>query len=334
MSAMSVSTVMVRVLVDAVERAGVSRDELLADQKIEWTRLRDPHGRFDLEEFFPLQIRAIELTGDEALGLHLAESLHDGAFDIIGHLIAHAPTLREGLHLCAQFQPVIRDDSEFMMREEDDLAVIQFRFVRTVDLADRMQAEFLMAVILRFIRIFAGSGFMAQRALFEHARPAHSREYARLFGRGTRFGQDTTALVFERALLDRAQLHQNAELYDLLRSQAECALARVIAGRAFAHSVKGYLLAHPPARIPNMRTAALDLGVSVRTLRRRLKGDATTYRSLLQAALEASAGHLLLDQTRSVRDTALALGFADVQSFHRAFKRWTGMTPAQFQGRR
>jgi AraC-like DNA-binding protein len=331
---MSVSTIMVRVLVDAVERAGVSRDELLCAQETSLNRLTDPHGRFDLDEFALLQIRAMDLTGDEALGFRIAEYLRHGAFDVIGHLIAHAPTLREGLRLCAQFQPIIRDDAEFVVREEGHSAMILFRFARSVDRADRMHREFAMASILLYIRIFGGDGFVPERAFFQHARPAHSREYARLFGRRTRFGQDRTGLVFARELLDREQLHQNAELYELLQSHATRDLERVTSGRGFADSVKGYLLSRASERVPTMETVAMELGVTARTLRRRLKGDATTFRSLRQGTLEASAGQLLLDRTRTVQDTARALGYSDIQGFTRAFKRWTGKTPTQFQGRR
>src|SRR5260370_20671789 len=86
---MSVSTVMVRVLVDAVERAGVPPGELLRSQNIDPVRLAEVDGRFDLREFALLQMRAMDLTRDEALGLHMAERTHDSAFDLLAHLVSH-----------------------------------------------------------------------------------------------------------------------------------------------------------------------------------------------------------------------------------------------------
>src|ERR1019366_8491280 len=79
---MAVSTVMVRVLVDAVEWAGVSRDELLRPLKIDPARLAEADGRFDPEEFARLQMHAMDLTHDEALGFHIAERTPDSAFDL------------------------------------------------------------------------------------------------------------------------------------------------------------------------------------------------------------------------------------------------------------
>jgi AraC-like DNA-binding protein len=331
---MSVSTVMVRVLVDAVEQAGVARDELLRSQNIEPARLAEVDGRFDVQEFALLQMRAMDLTRDEALGLHIAERAHENAFDLMSHLVSHAPTLREALGLVAQFHRLLLDEGDIALSETGISAALHYRFARSFERSDRMQAEFVVASFLRFVRFFGGPGVAPRVASFEHPRPAHHREYTRLFGDVVRYDQHTTSLTFDRALLDRAQLHQHPELYALLRSQAELALERVANGLGPADQVKRYLLARPPARIPDISTAARDLGLSARSLRRRLAEDATSYRSLVRATLEASAGHMLRDPRQTIQETAHALGFSNVGAFHRAFKRWTGMTPAQYRERR
>jgi AraC-like DNA-binding protein len=331
---MSVSTVMVRVLVDAVERAGIPRDDLLRSRQIDPVRLTEADGRFELEEFARLQMGAMDLTGDEALGLHMAERTHDSAFDLIGHLVSHAATLREAFALCRQFEGLIMDESDLALLETGTTATLRYQFARTYERADRMLAEFVVAAFLRFVRVFAGPSVATRGASFEHARPAHHREYTRIFGDAVRFGQRTTGLTFDRALLDRAQLHQHPELLALLRSQAERALDRIDQGLKPADQLRRYLLARPPARIPDITTAARDLGLSARSLRRRLAEEATSYRSLVRSTLEASAGHMLRDPGQSFQQTAHALGFSNVGAFHRAFKRWTGMTPVQYRERR
>jgi AraC-like DNA-binding protein len=328
---MGVSGVMVRVLVDAVERAGVARNDLLRSAGIDAARLVEADARFELKEFATVQMRAMDLTHDEALGLHIVERIHDGAFDLISHLVVHAPTLREALGLCLQFQPLVIDDALMTLNETDTTAVLRCHLPRTSERADRMLAEFSMAGLTRMVRVFGGAGAAPQAASFEHARPGHHREYARLFGDAVSFGQPTTALVFDRAVLDRAQLHQHPELYGVLRSQAQRALDRVAAELGPVDQLKRYLLARPPARIPDLSTAARDLGVSARSLRRRLAEDGTTYRSVVRAILANSAVLLLRDPRQTIQQTAHALGFGNVGAFHRAFKRWTGLTPMQYR---
>ena len=328
---MSVSTILVRVLADAVEHAGVPADDFLRAQDVDLARLSEADGRFGSLEFALLQVRAMELTGDAALGLHIAERTHDSAFDLVGHLVSHAPTLREAFGLCARFQRLIADESLVTLGETGTSATMQYQFPRTLEPADRMQAEFVVAGFLRLVRVFGGPGVAPQVASFEHSRPEHHREYARAFGDAVRYDQRATALTFDRAVLDRVQLHQHPELFTLLRGHADRALERMTDGARPADQVRRYLLARPPARIPDISTAARDLGLSARSLRRRLATEATSYRTLVRATLDASAGCMLRDPRSSIQETARAMGFSSVSAFHRAFKRWTGMTPAQYR---
>ncbi|HLK38275.1 MAG TPA: AraC family transcriptional regulator [Polyangiaceae bacterium] len=328
---MGVSGVMVRVLVDAVERAGVARGDLLRSARIDSARLVEADARFDSKEFATLQMRAMDLTRDEALGLHIIERTHDGAFDLISHLVVHAPTLREALGLSLQFHPLVMDDALFTLNETDTTAVLQIHLPRTFERADRMLAELSIAALTRMVRVFGGAGVGPVAVSFEHARPGHHREYARLFGSLVSFSQPTTGLVFDRAVLDRPQLYQHPELYGVLRLQAQRALDRVATELGPVDQLKRYLLARPPARLPDLSTAARDLGMSPRSLRRRLAEDGITYRSVVRGILEDSAGLLLRDPRQTIQQTAHALGFANVGAFHRAFKRWTGMTPMQYR---
>jgi AraC-like DNA-binding protein len=329
--AMSVSTVLVRVLVAAVERAGVPSADLLVAAKVDRERLADAGGRFDLREFARLQVRAMDLTGDEALGLHIAEQTTEGSFDLMAHVVAHAPTLREALGLCSQFHNILIDDSRLSVRETAETATLTCEFARSVERSDRMLAEFIVAGLHRLVQTFAGPRVAPQMASFEHELPAHHPEYTRLFGGAERFAQRTTALAFDRALLDRAHLHQHPELYSMLRAEAERALKRVTLGLRPSEQLRQYLLARPASRIPDMATAARDLRVSERSLRRQLASENTSYRELVRATLEASARHMLRDPARSIKETAAALGFVDARTFHRAFKRWTGMTPMEYR---
>lgn len=329
---MSISTVFVRAIAEAVERAGISREALFAGTSIDAQRLEQVNGRFDGHEFATIQTRALDLTRDEALGLHLAEQATEASFDLVAHLIAHSPTIREALSLGLQFQRLAIDVSQLTLRESGSLAIVEYQFARSTERSDRMHAEFIIAGILRMVRTLAGPAATVRSATFEHPRPAHHREYTRIFGGVERFRQRTTSLQFDRALLDRPQINQHPVLHSLLRGEAERALERVTGRLRTSDQLRQYLLARPPSQIPDLPTAARDLRISARSLRRRLADDATSYRTLVQATLEASAGHLLRDPSRSIQEVARALGFSDAAAFNRAFKRWTGMTPKQYRG--
>ena len=333
---MTVSSVLVRALVEVTERAGVDREALLKGTAIDPRRLGHAIDRFDLRDFEGLQVRALELTGDEALGLHLAERASEASFDLVAHLVAHAPTLREAVQICSHFERLFMDGAHLRLRERSGNARIELEFVRRGARADRMLAEFAMAALVRMLEAFGGPGTRARAVHFEHpspSLPSHRREYARVFSGTARFAGGFTGLEFDASILDRPHLHQHSALSAVLREQAQQQLDSVGRERRFLDRLQEYLSSHELSRLPDMQTAARALGTSVRSLRRRLSEEGLSYRAIVQSTLERAAKLLLGDPTRSIQETAHALGFDDVAAFHRAFKRWTGLTPGQYRER-
>jgi len=295
--------------------------------------LEQPQARLDFEEFGRVLSAAVAATGDEALGLHLAEQMPEGAADLLAHVAAHAPTMREAIETCSRFAALAMDGLLLSTRDEGRTWVVSYDFPRSNPLTDRLLAEFLMAGLVRLARTFHGPGVLPRQARFEHGRPKDAREYTRVFGDGHRFRQAATSIAFDRDVADRPQMHRHPELYDLLREEAQRRLDQLSTeGRSVA-SLRRILGALPPSRIPAMATAARRLGMSERSLRRRLATEGTSYREVVRIALETTAGRMLRDPGRSIKETASALGFADSAAFHRAFKRWTGVTPLEYRRR-
>lgn len=325
------STFIVRALVEVVERAGVTRDALLAAARLDVARLDDILGGFGFPEFVALAERALELTGDDGLGLRLAEQSSEAAFDVVAHLTMHAPTLRDAVALCIQFQRLLMEGTALTLRERGDAATVRCEFPRSTTRGDRLLAEFVTGGFARLIRVFTGHAARLRAVSFEHPRPPHARAYTRMFGGAERFSQRFTGVEFDRALLDRRQLHHHAELYSVLHSDAETKLERLARGQRFVDRVQQYLLAVPPRRMPDMASVARDLGLSTRSLRRRLADDGVSYKALVQSVLERRATQLLSDPSRTIQETAAEMGFSDPSAFQRAFKRWKRMTPGQFK---
>jgi AraC-like DNA-binding protein len=328
---MTVSAPFVRVLVELVEESGVSGDEFFRRSGFDAERLAECTERFDLNEFERLEAIAVELTKNEALALHFAERASEPAFGLVGHLISHAPTLREAIALSARFGSILCGEFRLTLQEKVDVASLRYDFKRSSPRHDRMRAEFAMTGFLRLLRLFAGPRAAARTVFFEHAAPPHRREYQRVFGGSERFSQPFTGVEFDREWLDRKQLHQHAALYYLLRAEAERTLEQIEDGGGTADRLRQYLCLRPPAQMPSMESAAGALGMSVRSLRRRLSDDGASYRGLVQGIQEDAAIHALKNPERSLQDAANAAGFADPAAFQRAFKRWTGMTPTEFR---
>lgn len=99
----------------------------------------------------------------------------------------------------------------------------------------------------------------------------------------------------------------------------------------YSERVRHYFLARTVSRMPEMTHAAGQLGISERSLRRKLAEEGVTYRQLAQGALEDAARAMLRDPYVSTEEVASSLGFSDITAFYRAFKRWVGSTPQAYR---
>jgi AraC-like DNA-binding protein len=326
-----VSGVLVRMLADTLQQRGIAPEILLAQRGSDATRPERLDAGLSLAEYQVLFQRALRLTAEPALGLHCGLYATEASFDLMGPLVSHAQTLRHAIQLGRQFARLLMDDVRLHFHEQAGSAKLRCEFPRVDRTFDRSFAEFVLAGLLRLLRVFGGARVELSAVRFEHARPAYHHEYAIAFGGAERFAQDFTGLEFDSRLLDRPHLHRQPELHALLRAGAERSLERLSRPKTFVERVQAFVRTQPVASALDMNLAARELGLSIRSLRRRLADEGTSYRALTQAALQESALAMLRDPERTVQATADALGFADATAFHRAFRRWTGVTPAQYR---
>jgi AraC-like DNA-binding protein len=328
---MSLSIMLLNALVEGVEPAGLASHDLLRAAGIDPHRLEDIDGRLDRAEYDRAQTAALDLTGDQALGLHMGERVSIRPFDVIADLASHAPTLRDAFQGFVRFHRIVCDGPDTAVYERDGVATVHYQFPRSTLCCNRLRAEFAMVGFLRMVRHFAGPATIARAVYFEHPAPDYRDEYARIFGGAERFEHDFTGIEFEGELLDRTRQPQNDELYTVLESLAERKLSRVTREGGHAERLRDFLTSNALGDRPQMDVVARSLGISVRSLRRRLDEEGVSYTTLLNEARATVAKRMLDDPRRSIYETAYAMGFSDPSAFHRAFKRWTGMTPTQYR---
>lgn len=329
---MDVVTPFVRAIVDVVVRQGVPREELFAMAQLDDAKLGNGQALFDSVEIDRLIHAAVTLTSTTSLGLLLARNVSESAFGTLSLAIAHAPSLRDAFGLSARFATLFIKGTHLELEERVDRALLRYRFARISPLADRVHAEFVVAGYLRLVQACAGGMPIEACAYFEHTTPADPSEHHRTFGDDVRFGQSFTGLEFQRALLDRASLHREPDLYAIGYARAEEALQRLSEDvRTTMARLREYLRSFAPADIPSMDEAARGLGMSTRSLRRHLASEGQSYKAVVSSLLESWTALWLSDPRRTTEEVARAAGFSGTPAFHRAFKRWKGESPTSFR---
>jgi AraC-like DNA-binding protein len=318
-------------LIEAAEKAGVSRVELLRAAKLEPEQLAAQDSRLPSADVYRLCEVAIDLTGDPAFGLHWSERIGEATFVLISPLIAHCSNLRQAIEALSQFHSLLNDQSSFQFIELEDKVRVRSRgLVDSSAPVQRLAAEMMVAGFVRLIRYFR-SDARPDRVSFEYAAPSYHEEYARIFEHAHHFDQPFTGIEFDRALLDAPAPHKDAEVHDALQALAERRLLRITQRTPYALRVRDLLVQQVQAQRADMKTVARSLGLSVRSLRRRLVAEGKPYNTVVNEAMAIVAKHLLRDKQRTIQETAYEMGFSDANTFHRAFKSWTGTTPSVYR---
>ena len=327
---MAVSVLLIRGLVEQLEQVGITREKFLESAEFDVRRLEQSDGRASSQEYQALQELALDLSGDAALGLHMGEFASATTYSLAAHLVGHAITLRDGIETLIKFHGLLMDRRMWQLLEAGATATLVYQVPESSARCKRFNAEMTMTGFLRMVRHFVRDA-RPESVTFEHPAPAYASEYRRIFEGAERFDHPFTGLVFDRELLGASQLHSDADFHGALKEQAEKRLSRMTHRLSFTERVRDYLLERATPDRRDMDAAARALGISSRSLRRRLAEEGSSYSAIVEEALAIMAKRLLSDEESSIEAIAYTMGFSDPSAFYRAFKRWTGTTPKEYR---
>jgi AraC-like DNA-binding protein len=331
MSEETLSVRSVRLLVDAVDQRAVSRACFLAAARLDPEQLDAVEGRVPSAKYYRLCELALDMTGDPALGLHTLKFVRPDSVDLVGHLVAHASTVRKALDSLLRLHKLVGDRCRFRLIETDRHVTLRYECPDGLsERARRFVAEMQMTGIYRLFRYFARNARPLEVS-FEHDPPAYRSEYTRIFKGAERFGRPFTAIVFDRRWLDAPRRYRDEELHGTLYELAQNRVARLGRQPSCVDEMREVIASSPGPGKLGMAAVARALGVSTRTLRRRLTAEGTSFEAVVNDALATRARRLLIVEKRTIQETAYHLGYSDRCAFHRAFKRWTGTTPSTWQ---
>ena len=323
----------VRPLASGLEVLGHDPAPLLAAAGIDAAALRDPDARVPWGAVLSLIARAVEVTGDTNLGLHIAEHAEPGSLDVHFYAMLSSPTLGEGYARLSRYQRLIHETTRVELEIGRDRATLRHVMPGGMP-APRQSAEFLLAIWVRGGRLATGTEWSPTEVRFGHQQPPDPSDHRRFFGAPVHFATGENALVLPAALLDAPCLRADPALLAVLDRYAMDRLERAPRTASMADRARAALLEDLRGGEPSMARLAARLKMSVRTLTRALAAEDVSYRTLLDHLRQELACRHLADDRVSIAEAAFLLGFSELSAFYRAFKRWTGQTPAEFRASR
>jgi AraC-like DNA-binding protein len=296
------------------------------------TRLVDPDVRIP-EAVTEMAWRlAATLTGDEALGIHLAESLPRGALDLIEYALRSSPSLGKGLDRLACYGRLLSDRVAARTHSKGESLLFLVHDTATTPLHPA-RAEFALAVALKLARDSTGADITPVRVGFAHPAPDNVAEHRRFFHGRVRFAAGSSSMILSASDASRPMHEADAALAAIIRRRLENALgdrSRASAG-AMSTRVRHMVVEHLGRSTLTLDAVATALAVSRRTLTRRLAEERASFSHILDEVRSDFARALLQDRSLGIGDIAFFLQYSEPAAFHRSFRRWTGRTPRAFR---
>ncbi len=309
-------------LADVAEVLGVSRERLFEAWDLSEDELEDPDRTLDLRTLRRLVATTRRLSGEEALGLLLGSRMQIANHGNLGFAVMTAPTLRACIETAIRFAPTRTRALELSLHLEDAMCAVVIE--ERADFGDARDVVLVALVvgIWHIAQALAGTAVVGD-VEFGFPAPSYAARFSSLAPGRLRFEQPQTRLVFDAGVLDLPVRTADPAAHRRAREQCERELAQY--APADVPKLRALLGESPP---PTLLEAAKRLGVSARTLKRRLRDEQTTFGEVRASVLTERAV-LLLRQGRTLDEIAEQLGYADGTSFGRAFRRWTGESPGR-----
>jgi len=313
----------------AIERAGLQPPAVLRQARLPATLHLGGQGWVTTAQYFALWQAIEQLTTDPDLGLKLVMETDTSVHPPSSLAAFHARDYRDGLMRLARFKRLCTPEV-LHISEANGECTVMVEWLHATEPAPHIAVDVDFASLVELGR--RGTGRHIAPLRIELARPGPGTPaHVTYFQCPIRYGAPSNVLVLSSQDLDRPFPGHNPELLEILTPALAAALGELQAQSSVREQVKVVLKRGLASGRPEIADIAKDLGMSERTLQRRITEEGSTFRDLLVEARQELGRQLLSDPAADVEEVACLLGYQDTSSFYRAFRDWEGVTPAQWR---
>jgi AraC-like DNA-binding protein len=317
-------------LLDVATRCGLDRQQILRELGIEGTALEDRDNRLPVETFARFWNLIAARCPERTLALDWIATFRITDAGLMGYLISHLRTVREAAETMGRFGRVVNEAAAPALVEEPVTSRIRYGLA-PVFLATQQAPEAMLVSLVGFLRGVAGQDFKPVAVRVPYPATTRTPSLEKFFGSTVHHEAGEVSLEFATEVLDRPLPGADPVLAAYLRRQVQEVVQQIHAPNAVSQECARRVAERLGAGEPSQAFIARQMGMSERTLQRRLQTEKTSFNELLEQARRTIACSYLADRKLAAYEVSFLLGYAEPATFFRAFKRWTGKTPLEYR---
>ena len=311
---------------------GADPAEVLREAGIDPSLFDDPDNRISFAARGHLLSHCVATSGCKHFGLLVGQQGGLHRLGLAGLLAKHSADVGTALRAFVGSMHLHVRGAVTGLVIDDDAAMLTYDIYRpNVEAADQA-GDGAVATMLNIMRSLCGPDWQPMEARFAHRRPENVRPFRQFFRVPLHFDAEHNALVFSSKWLSLRLPSADADLRRLLQKQIDALGARH--GDEFPEQVRSVLRAGLLTGHCGADKVAALFSIHSRTLNRRLGAFGTSFRALVDEGRFGIARQMLQDTALDVSQIAASLDYADASAFTRAFRRWSGTTPAAWRASR
>lgn len=318
------------VLIKLIERHGLDSKSFMQQLGIDAHTIPDPQTRLSTNLADAYFAKAIELIDDPAFALRVSECWHPSNLGALGFAWLSSASLQEGLERLARYSQILGQKAAFRCVSTANST----RFIHHNHRADsaitHAVTDFSLALIVDMCRKNAGDTFHPNKVRLSRPKPLDATPYTTYFACDVVFDADENSIEIDRKTATAPLPTSNLELAATLDSILSKQLASLDKINTVARC-KHYFLMELTSGEPTEQALANALGMSLRSLQRKLSDEGTSYSRVFDEVRHELAQNYLSRSHCSVNEITFLLGYSEQSAFTRAFKRWNGKSPSDYR---
>jgi len=265
------------------------------------------------------------------LPLRVGASMRCDEYGAFGLAWKSALNLRGSFERAKRYARVLTNVSSYQVQDAEDGAYLQLHRDGERRLGLRLSNEATIASIVAISGEVSTAGFQSRAIYFRHRAPRSTVAHERHFGCPVHFGAEMDALFVSSDVLQRPNRLGDRSISKFFDTHLDEELAKHNDSASLEHRVRIQISQALSQGVPKISDVAGCLGMSGRTLQRRLSGRGHSFQTLVDESRRELARRLLKETEFPLAEVAFLTGFSEQSAFNRAFKRWAGQTPRSFR---